>query len=96
MRDIAAALDITERAAQRIVADLIRAGYIDRVRNGRRSVYTLRTTVPVELPSKRDVNLGSLIQIFVPTQPVDERHASVAVGCATGEPGSPLRARTAS
>lgn len=80
MRDIAASLEITERAAQRIVADLIRAGYIDRARNGRRSVYTLRTKVPVELPSKRDVNLGSLIQVFVPTSTVDERHASVAKG----------------
>jgi DNA-binding IclR family transcriptional regulator len=66
MRDIAATVDITERAAQRIVADLVRAGYIDRARNGRRSVYTLRTMVPVKLPSKRDIDLGSLLQVLVP------------------------------
>lgn len=31
MRDIAAEVQITERATQRIVADLIEAGYLDRV-----------------------------------------------------------------
>ena len=35
MRDIAALLNITERAAQRIVADLVRAGYVHRERDGR-------------------------------------------------------------
>jgi hypothetical protein len=35
MRDIAEDVQITERAAQRIVADLIEAGYLDRKRVGR-------------------------------------------------------------
>ena len=34
MRDIAGLLNVTERATQRIVADLARAGYIDRQREG--------------------------------------------------------------
>jgi hypothetical protein len=66
MRDIATTVHITERAAQRIVADLIEAGYIERARDGRRNVYTVRTDLPVKLPSKRDVDLGSLLQVFVP------------------------------
>src|SRR3954463_4085619 len=41
IRDIAVLLDITERATQRIVADLARAGYIDRERDGRRNLYTV-------------------------------------------------------
>lgn len=68
MRDIAATVDITERAAQRIVADLIAAGYIDRVREGRRNVYTIRTNRPLNLASKRDIGLGALLQILVPSQ----------------------------
>jgi DNA-binding MarR family transcriptional regulator len=37
MRDIAAVVGITERAAQRIVADLIAAEYVSRERHGRRN-----------------------------------------------------------
>jgi DNA-binding IclR family transcriptional regulator len=68
MRDIAATLDITERAAQRIVADLIAAGYIDRVREGRRNVYAIRTNLPVNLASKRDIGVGLLLEVLVPAE----------------------------
>jgi DNA-binding MarR family transcriptional regulator len=72
MRDIAATVDITERAAQRIVADLIVAGYIERARDGRRNVYTIRTDVPVKLASKRDIGLESLLEVLVPARSRDE------------------------
>ena len=36
-RDIAAAVRITERAAQRIVSELAEAGYLERTRSGRRN-----------------------------------------------------------
>ncbi len=42
MRDIAGLLHITERATQRIVADLARAGYIERERDGRRNLYSVQ------------------------------------------------------
>jgi predicted transcriptional regulator len=77
MRDIAATVDITERAAQRIVADLIVAGYIDSVREGRRNVYTIRSGQPVRLASKRDITLDALLQVLVPAQSSDAR-ASIA------------------
>jgi DNA-binding IclR family transcriptional regulator len=67
MRDIAATVDITERAAQRIVADLISNGYVDRVRNGRRNSYTVRTDLPVALPAQRDIDLQSLLSVLLPT-----------------------------
>jgi hypothetical protein len=66
MRDIATTVQITERAAQRIVADLIDAGYIDRVREGRRNAYTIRRDLPIALPDQRDVELGSLLKVLVP------------------------------
>ena len=64
MRDIAARLQITERATQRIVADLARAGYIDRARDGRRNHYTVNTDAPLGLPIQRDVDIGSLLNLL--------------------------------
>jgi DNA-binding MarR family transcriptional regulator len=66
IRDIAVTVDITERAAQRIVADLIAHGYVDRIRNGRRNSYTVRTELPVALPAQRDIDLQSLLSVLLP------------------------------
>jgi DNA-binding MarR family transcriptional regulator len=63
-REIAERLHITERATQNIVADLAKAGYIDREREGRRNVYTVRTDVPLGLPVQRDIDIGSLIALL--------------------------------
>lgn len=41
MRDVAAGVGITERAAQRIVAELEQEGYISRHRDGRRNRYVV-------------------------------------------------------
>ena len=49
-RDIADAVGITERAAQRIVADLVEAGYIESARVGRRNHYTINRTAPCATP----------------------------------------------
>ena len=65
MRDIAGLLQITERATQRIVADLAKAGYIERERDGRRNLYSVRTDVPLGLPIQRDIDIGSLLEILV-------------------------------
>jgi MarR family len=63
MRDIADVLHITERATHRIVADLDRAGYVERRREGRRNVYSVRTHLPLGLPIQRDIDIGSLLAI---------------------------------
>jgi len=63
MRDIAAMLGITERATHRIVAELARAGYVERTREGRRNVYSVRTHLPLGLPVQRDIEIGSLLAI---------------------------------
>jgi DNA-binding Lrp family transcriptional regulator len=66
MRDIAAKVHITERATQRIVSELIDAGYLDRERVGRRNRYTVRTDLPVAIPASRDVDLNSLLNVLLP------------------------------
>src|SRR6476619_566002 len=64
MRDIAGLLNITERRTQRIVADLDKAGYVERERDGRRNVYTVSTHLPLGLPTQRDTDIGSLLAIL--------------------------------
>ena len=64
MRDIAGLLNITERATQRIVADLAKAGYIDRERDGRRNLYSVRSHLPLGLPTQRDIDIGTLLAVL--------------------------------
>jgi len=66
MRDIADGIGITERAAQRIVADLVEAGYVSRERDGRRNVYTVRDDLSIALPARRDMELGALLSTLLP------------------------------
>jgi predicted transcriptional regulator len=73
MRDIAGVIGITERATQRIVADLVSAGYISRERQGRRNAYTVATDLSINLPDQRDIELGSLLGVLLPPGTSDER-----------------------
>lgn len=51
VRDIAGMVGITERAAQRIVGELIAGGYLSRRREGRRNVYEVHRNAPVRHPA---------------------------------------------
>lgn len=65
LRDVADRVGITERAVQRIVADLEEAGYLSRAREGRRNHYELHVNRPFRHPvvAHRDVSL--LLSLFV-------------------------------
>ena len=78
MRFIAADVGITERAAQRIVADLIEAGYLDRTRVGRRNRYTIQADLPVVLPARRDIDLHSLLNVLLPVGSSSERQGALS------------------
>jgi MarR family len=77
MRDIAGALGITERATQRIVADLIAAEYVAREKHGRRNAYTVRTDLSINLPDQRDIELGRLLGVLMPAGTTDERRGLI-------------------
>ena len=47
LRDVAVEVGITERAAQRIVADLVEAGFVQRERLGRRNRYVVDFDAPM-------------------------------------------------
>ena len=65
IRDIAQSVGITERAAQRIVSDLVEAGYVDRERVGRRSHYRLNGNVAMRHVAQADYDISELLKTFV-------------------------------
>jgi DNA-binding MarR family transcriptional regulator len=64
LRDIGELVGITERAAHRIVSELLSAGYITRIRNGRRNRYTVKTDLPLPDRLARDQNVGELLAVL--------------------------------
>jgi DNA-binding MarR family transcriptional regulator len=64
LRDIGESIGITERAAHRIVTELLAAGYITRTRNGRRNQYTVKTDLPLPDPLARGQNVGALLAVL--------------------------------
>jgi len=63
-RDIAQMVGITERAAQRIVADLIDSGYVESKRIGRRNRYRVNTDVAMRHPAQDGHDVGELLQLL--------------------------------
>ena len=63
-RDIGQSVGITERAAQRIVADLVESGYVESERNGRRNHYTINTEIAMRHPAQRGHEIGELLDLL--------------------------------
>jgi DNA-binding transcriptional ArsR family regulator len=66
LRDVAVAVGITERAAQRIVADLVEAGYLERTREGRRNRYRIDRALPLRHPLEREHAIGEVLAVLTP------------------------------
>ena len=65
LRDVAEQVGITERAVQRIVADLEEAGYLSRAREGRGNRYELHADRPFRHPVVAHRDVGLLLRLFV-------------------------------
>ena len=63
-RDIAQMVGITERAAQRIVSDLIDSGYVERERVGRRNHYRVNPGTAMRHPAQDGHDIGELLQLL--------------------------------
>jgi DNA-binding MarR family transcriptional regulator len=63
-RDIAEQVGITERAAQRILADLVAEGYVTRTKVGRRNRYTINPGGRLRHPIFRDLPIGPLLDVL--------------------------------
>ena len=66
LRDLAERVGITERATQRIVAELVGGGYLERARVGRRNVYTVHLGLPLRHPLERAHTGGELLGHIAP------------------------------
>ena len=64
LRDIAAAVGITERAAHRILSELVEEGYVRRERQGRRNRYTVVANLPMRHPLVQQREIGELLEIL--------------------------------
>jgi len=62
IRDLAEAIGITERSAQRIVSDLVEAGYLTRTKTGRRNRYEINPEAPLRHSLERDHEVGELVR----------------------------------
>lgn len=63
-RDVAERVGITERAAQRIIGDLIDSGYLERIKEGRRNRYRLHTDLPLRHPLEQDSQIGQILSVL--------------------------------
>ena len=64
VRELAEQVGITERAAHRIVADLVDAGYLSRARVGRRNHYVVHPERPLRHPIERAHQVGELLEVL--------------------------------
>jgi predicted transcriptional regulator len=67
LRDIAAAVGITERAAHRIVSELVEGGYLLREREGRRNHYEIVTELTLRHPLVAEQKIGDLLKVLART-----------------------------
>ena len=65
LRDIADAVGITERAAHRILAELVEEGYVSRRRDGRRNAYEVRPELPLRQPLREDLRVTDLLAVML-------------------------------
>jgi DNA-binding IclR family transcriptional regulator len=65
LRDIAAAVGITERAAHRIVSELVDEGYLVRTREGRRNHYQVKAELPLRHPLAEEREVGDLLELLL-------------------------------
>ncbi len=67
LREVADKVGITERATQRIVADLEAAGVLQRSREGRRNTYAINPELPLRHDVEKHCTVGEILDLVVPT-----------------------------
>ena len=63
LKDVAKMVGITERAVQRIVADLESANYLVREKEGRQNVYHVNTKLPLRHQIEAHKSVGMLLKL---------------------------------
>lgn len=63
LRDVADAVGITERAVQKIVADLVDGGVLSKRRQGRRNEYEINRYAPLRHALEAHADVGTLLKL---------------------------------
>ncbi len=64
IREVAAKVGVTERAAHRLIDDLAKAGYLTRERVGRRNRYEIAHDAPMRHPLVSEHWIGELLAVL--------------------------------
>jgi DNA-binding MarR family transcriptional regulator len=67
--ELADRVGIGERAAQKIIGDLVRDGYLLRVKEGRRNRYTVNRSAELRHPLFADLEIGPLLDALSEPSP---------------------------
>ena len=76
LRDVAAEVGITERAVQKIVADLAGGGVLTRQREGRRNRYEIHSGIALRHPIEAHCSVGDLLAMVLPQPPAPRGRTS--------------------
>jgi DNA-binding Lrp family transcriptional regulator len=79
LREIAAVVGITERAAHRILSELVEEGYVVRERQGRRNHYQVKTKLPLRHPLASEREVGDLLDVLIGSR-TSEQGGTTAAG----------------
>jgi DNA-binding Lrp family transcriptional regulator len=79
LRDIAAAVGITERAAHRILSQLVEEGYVLRERQGRRNRYQVVAGRPMRHPLVQEREVGELLEVLIGSTPGESAEMTLDV-----------------
>ena len=82
LREMAVALDITERSAFGIVTELVGAGYVVKDKEGRRNRYRIQGHLPLRDSVARERTIGEILDVLVKASPPANTHQP------THEPGA--------
>ena len=76
LREVAQRVGITERAVQRIVADLEHGGYLSRARSGRRNHYEVHAEQPLRHPVESHRDVRALLELVLCLRETEETKGS--------------------
>jgi DNA-binding IclR family transcriptional regulator len=69
LRDLAAALHVTERTAYGLVVDLTDAGYVVKEKAGRRNRYHIQEHLPLRESTSRERTIGEMLDLLIDADP---------------------------
>ena len=76
LREIAECVGVTERAAHRLVDELVEEGYLTRERLGRRNFYEIHPRARLRHPLVSDIEIGDVLAALVGSRAGDRDPAA--------------------